>query len=222
MNPLLLVAAIAGTNAIEPVVVTATRTESPADQVLASVDIISGAELRRQPAADLGDMLRLRAGVEVARLGGPGQQTSLFLRGTESNHVLVLVDGVRINPGTIGSAAIQNIAPELVERVEIVKGPRSTLYGSDALGGVINVITRRGAASGASVQAGIGRYDNRSASLTAGIDGTRGDASLGVSWLDSDGFPTRSGDATDRGYDNLSLTAAARAELAGVELGMRA
>ena len=110
---------------IEPVVVTATRTANPLDRILASVDIIESAELRRQPAAELGDLLRMRAGIEVARLGGPGQQTSLFLRGTESNHVLVLVDGVRINPGTIGSAAIQNISPELIERVEIVKGPRS-------------------------------------------------------------------------------------------------
>ena len=208
--------------AIEPVVVTATRTETGTDQVLASVDVISGAELLRLPAADLGDMLRMRAGVEVARLGGPGQQTSLFLRGTESNHVLVLVDGVRINPGTIGSAAIQNIAPELIERVEIVKGPRSTLYGSDALGGVINVITRRGAAGGASIQAGAGSYDTRSASASAGIGGTHGDASLGVAWLDSEGFPTRNGDTTDRGYTNLSLTAAARTTLAGVELGLRA
>ncbi len=207
---------------IEPVVVTATRTESPVDKVLASVDIISGAELRRQPAADLGDLLRMRAGVEVARLGGPGQQTSLFLRGTDSNHVLVLVDGVRINPGTIGSAAIQNIAPELIERVEIVKGPRSTLYGSDALGGVINVITRHRTENGASVQAGVGSYDSRSASIDAGIGGARGDASLGASWVDSKGFPTRSGDATDRGYENLSLTAAARTDLGGVELGMRA
>jgi vitamin B12 transporter len=207
---------------IDPVVVTATRTESPLDRVLASVDIISGAELRRQPAADLGDLLRMRAGVEVARLGGPGQQTSLFLRGTDSNHVLVLVDGVRINPGTIGSAAIQNIAPELIERVEIVKGPRSTLYGSDALGGVINVITRHRTENGASVQAGVGSYDSRSASIDAGIGGARGDASLGASWVDSKGFPTRSGDATDRGYENLSLTAAARTDLSGVELGMRA
>jgi len=207
---------------IEPVVVTATRTEIPAERAIASVDIITGAELRRQPAADLGDLLRMRAGVEVARLGGPGQQTSLFLRGTESNHVLVLVDGVRINPGTIGSAAIQNFAPELIERVEIVKGPRSTLYGSDAIGGVINIITRRRTETGGSLQAGAGRYDSRSASLEGGIGGARGDASLGASWVDSDGFPTRSGDTTDRGYRNLSLTAAARTELAGVELGFRA
>ncbi|HEY5558841.1 MAG TPA: TonB-dependent receptor [Steroidobacteraceae bacterium] len=222
MNTLCLLAAIAGAHTIEPVVVTATRTEIPASQALASVELITGDELLRQPASDLGDALRLRAGIEVARLGGPGQQTSLFLRGTESNHVLVLVDGLRINPGTIGSAAIQNIAPELVERVEIVKGPRSTLYGSEALGGVINVITRRGAANGASVQAGFGRYDTRSASLTAGIGGARGDASFGFSWLDSDGFPTRSGDATDRGYENRSFTAAARADLGAVEFGLRA
>jgi hypothetical protein len=222
LNTFILLAAVAGAHPIEPVVVTATRTEIPASQALASVELITGDELLRLPASDLGDALRLRAGVEVARLGGPGQQTSLFLRGTESNHVLVLVDGLRINPGTIGSAAIQNIAPELVERIEIVKGPRSTLYGSEALGGVINVITRRGAANGASVQAGFGDYDTRSASLSAGLSGARGDASIGVSWLDSDGFPTRSGDETDRGYENRSLTAAARTDLGAVEFGFRA
>jgi vitamin B12 transporter len=141
---LILPPAAAAAQPLGPVIVTATRTELPVDRVLANVEVVAASELERQPAADLGDVLRMRAGVEVARLGGPGQQTSLFLRGTESNHVLVLVDGLRINPGTIGSAAIQNIAPELVERVEIVKGPRSALYGSDAVGGVINVITRRG------------------------------------------------------------------------------
>ena len=154
MYSLVFLAAAAGSAPLESVVVTATRVETPLREVLSSVEVIPGDELLRSPASDLGDALRLRSGVEVVRLGGPGQQTSLFLRGTDSNHTLVLVDGLRINPGTTGGAAIQNIAPELVERVEIVKGPRSTLYGSDALGGVINVITRRGASHGASVQAG--------------------------------------------------------------------
>jgi vitamin B12 transporter len=214
--------AVAGALPLGPVVVTATRTENPAEQVLANVDVIGGDELLRLPSSDLGDALRLRAGVEVARLGGPGQQTSVFLRGTDSNHVLVLVDGLRINPGTIGSAAIQNIAPDQVERVEIVKGPRSALYGSDAIGGVINVITRKGAANGASVQAGFGRYDTKSASLAAGAGDERADASIGLSWLDSAGFPTRAGDDTDRGYENLSLNGAARATVGSVELGLRA
>ncbi len=213
--------AVAGAQSLGPVVVTATRTETPVRDVLSSVELIHGEDLLRQPASDLGDALRLIQGVEVARLGGPGQQTSLFLRGTESNHVLVLVDGLRINPGTIGSASIQNIAPELVERVEIVKGPRSTLYGSDAIGGVINVITRRGADAGSSVQVGFGRYDTQSASVATGINGERGDASIGVSWLDSDGFPAAAGDATDRGHDNLSFTASGHAELGAAELGLR-
>ncbi|MGH8203064.1 MAG: TonB-dependent receptor plug domain-containing protein, partial [Steroidobacteraceae bacterium] len=139
MNTLAILIAAAGSHALEPVVVTATRTENPAGEVLASVDILAGEYLARQPAADLGDALRFVPGVEVARLGGAGQQTSLFVRGTDSNHVLVLMDGLRMNPGTIGTAAIQNVAPEFVERVEVVKGPRSTLYGSDAIGGVINV-----------------------------------------------------------------------------------
>jgi vitamin B12 transporter len=221
MNSLILLAAIAAGPAIEPVVVTATRIETPVRDVLASVELIRGEELLRQPASDLGDALRMIPGVEVVRLGGPGQQTSLFIRGTESNHVLVLMDGLRINP-SIGNAAIQNIAPELVERVEIVKGPRSTLYGSEALGGVINVITRRGAEDGSSVQAGFGQYDTRTASFSTGIDGERGDASFGGSWIDSDGFPAGSGETIDRGYENLSFTAAGRAELSSVELGFRA
>ncbi|HEY7753735.1 MAG TPA: TonB-dependent receptor [Steroidobacteraceae bacterium] len=216
-----LVPVLAGAGALGPVVVTATRSESPADRVIANVEVIEAAELERQPAADLGDVLRTRAGIEVARLGGAGQQTSLFLRGTDSNHVLVLVDGLRINPGTIGSAAIQNIAPELVERVEVVKGPRSALYGSDAVGGVINVITRRGHDAGLRAQAGFGDYGTRSASLAGGFGGPERDFSFGTTWLDSDGFPTRTGDTTDRGYEHLSLTAAARAQLGGVELGLR-
>jgi vitamin B12 transporter len=207
---------------MEPVVVTATRTALPLAEASPSVDVITREELERLPAADIADALRMRAGIEIARTGGPGQQTSLFLRGTESNHVLVLVDGVRINPGTIGSAALQNLTPAMVERIEVVKGPRSTLYGSDAIGGVVNVITRRGAASGFSAEVGGGSYDTRSAGLSAGWAGERADAQLSASWLDSAGFPTREGDTTDRGYRNLSVNGSTRAEVGRFELGARA
>jgi vitamin B12 transporter len=221
MYALVLLAAAAGSPALEPVIVTATRTEIPAAEVLASVDIIRSDELIRQPAADLGDALRFVPGVEVARLGGAGQQTSLFLRGTESNHVLVLMDGLRINPGTIGTAAIQNIAPEFVERVEVVKGPRSTLYGSDAIGGVINVITRDADDSGG-VQAGFGSFDTTSASFSAGASGERIQASIAGSWIDSGGFPTRAGDTVDRGFEDTSFTASVHAGAGPVTLGLRA
>jgi vitamin B12 transporter len=221
MNALILFAAATGSAALEPVVVTATRTETPASEVLASVEVLAGADLGRQPAADLGDALRFLPGVEVARLGGAGQQTSLFLRGTESNHVLVLVDGLRINPGTIGTAAIQNFAPEFVERVEVVKGPRSTLYGSDAIGGVINVVTRK-APGGGSVQAGYGSFATSSASLSAGFGGEEAGGSVAASWIESAGFPTTAGDTVDRGYENTSVAASVHAPAGPVELGLRA
>ncbi len=223
MNALIFLAAAAGSPALEPVIVTATRTEVPAADTLASVDIITGSNLQMRPAADLGDALRFVPGVEVARLGGPGQQTSLFLRGTESNHVLVLIDGLRMNPGTIGTAAIQNVAPEFVERVEVVKGPRSTLYGSDAIGGVINIITRRGADAGRQRAGGLRRLrHDDSASFSAGIGDERAEASIAASWLDSAGFPTRIGDDTDRGYENTSFNAYARAGAGPVELSLSA
>ena len=209
-------------DAMEPVVVTATRTSVPLQETLGSVEVVSREELDRLPAADIADVLRLRTGVEIARTGGPGQQTSLFLRGTESNHVLVLVDGVRINPGTIGSAAVQNLAPGMIERIEVVKGPRSTLYGSDAIGGVINVITRRGAAAGLSAEVGGGAWDTRSAGVSAGWSGPRADASIAAYWLDSAGFPTRVGDAVDRGYRNLTVNGAVRTTVGDWELGARA
>jgi vitamin B12 transporter len=221
MYALVLFAAAAGSEPLEPVVVTATRTEIPLRDTLASVELIAGDDLIMRPAADLGDALRFVPGVEVTRLGGPGQQTSVFVRGTESNHVLVLMDGLRINPGTIGTAATQNIAPEFVERVEVVKGPRSTLYGSDAIGGVINIITRD-AEDGSSVQAGYGSYDTASASFRAGYAGDNAGLSIGGAWQDSEGFPTRSDDASDRGFENTSFTASASTGAGPVKLGLRA
>jgi vitamin B12 transporter len=221
MLPFVLLAAVAASPALEPVIVTATRTETPAKDVLASVDVIGANALLRQPAADLGDVLRFVPGVEITRLGGAGQQTSIFLRGTESNHVLVLMDGLRLNPGTIGTAAIQNIAPEFVERVEVVKGPRSTLYGSDAIGGVVNVITRR-PEDGVRVQAGYGSFDTKTASLSAGFAGERAGLEFAAAREDSAGFPTRIGSTRDRGYENTSFTAAAHADAGPMTLGFRA
>lgn len=123
-------------------VVTASRTTQAVDETLASVQIISQEQLAQYPSKDLGEILRFTTGIDVARLGGFGGQTSIFTRSTNSNHTLVLIDGVRINPSTSGQANIQNLTLNDVERVEIVKGAMSSLYGSDAIGGVINIITK--------------------------------------------------------------------------------
>ncbi len=203
------------------VVVTATRVPTPIEEVLASVIVIDRDAIERSAAGDVTELLRFHAGLDVSRNGGPGQTTAVFIRGAESNHTLVLVDGVRINPGTIGLAALQNIPPSMVERIEIVKGPRSALYGTDAIGGVINVITRRGARDGWAAEVGYGAYDTRQASLNGGLATERVEFDLGVSWLDSAGFPTRTLDDTDRGYDNLSASAQLRADLGAAEVALR-
>jgi vitamin B12 transporter len=109
---------------------------------LASVQVISQAQLAQHPSQDLGEILRFNTGITVARLGGFGGQTSIFTRGTESNHTLVLIDGVRINSATSSQANIQHLTLSDIERIEIVKGAMSSLYGSDAIGGVINIITK--------------------------------------------------------------------------------
>ena len=126
----------------DTIVVTATRTEIRLDDAIVPMLVITRDDIELSLATDLAELLRFEAGIDIGRNGGPGQASSLFLRGTESNHTLVLIDGVRMNPGTIGGAAIQHIAPELIERIEIVKGARSALFGTDAIGGVINIITR--------------------------------------------------------------------------------
>jgi vitamin B12 transporter len=204
------------------VIVTATRVPTPADEVLAPVVVIDRATIERSNAGDAAELLRFHAGLDIASNGGPGQPTAMFIRGAESNQALVLVDGVRINPGTIGLPGLQNIRPDMIERIEVVKGPRSALWGSDAIGGVVNVVTRRGAQDGWITEAGYGAYDTKRASANGGFDlGQSAALDVGVSWMDSDGFPTRTTDDIDRGYENLSANVALRADVGAAELTVR-
>jgi vitamin B12 transporter len=192
-------------------VITATRTPTALADIAIPVIVIDRDAIEQSGASDLSGLVAGRAGVEAARAGGPGQPASLFLRGSDSNHTAVLVDGVRINPGTIGGADVQNILPESIERIEIVEGPRSALYGSDAIGGVINVITRAGAARGASVLLADGRYNTRSAAFDGGADlGPAASIGGDIAWLKSDGFPPVVGANAPGNYENRSGNAQLR------------
>lgn len=202
----LLLQPLAAAAVDETIVVTATRTPLAIDDALAPVVVIDADDLRRTAGFDILEAIRFHAGIDIGRNGGPGQTASLFIRGGNSNHTLVLVDGVRMNPGTLGAAALQNVAPGDIERIEIVKGPRSTLYGSEAIGGVVNVITRRaGAPFEAQVEAGAGRWNTRD--ISAALRGTDDAFYAGVhaARTETDGFPTRRQSAIDRGYDNTTL-----------------
>ena len=190
---------------LQQLVVTATRSEQALERTLAPILVIDREEIELSEALDVADLLRFHAGLEIARNGGPGQATSVFVRGTDSNQVLVLVDGIKINPGTIGGAPFQNIRPEMIQRIEVVKGPRSSLYGSDAIGGVINIITRTADDTQFSAGAGGGRYNSWDASASFSASGKRGGVRAMFSRFDTDGFPTRTNSNIERGYDNDTI-----------------
>jgi vitamin B12 transporter len=151
------------------VVVTGTRTAVTADQSLAAVEIIDRAQIERSQAHSLQELLRGRAGIDLANQGGRGKVSTLFLRGTESDHTLFLIDGVRVGSATSGLTALQDLPLELIERIEIVRGPRSSLYGSEAIGGVIQVFTR-GAREGTHVRAHAGAGSHGLRETGAGVD----------------------------------------------------
>jgi len=221
---MLCVALPAHANDISPsdtIIVTATRTEIPLEQATVPVRVITRDDIELSLATDLAELLRFEAGIDIGRNGGPGQATSLFLRGTESNHVLVLIDGVRMNPGTIGGAAVQHISPEIIDRVEIVNGARSALYGTDAIGGVINIITRRAEETSVEAGAGAGSFDSRSAFLSAGTRGSKNQFGMTVDWQDSAGYPPRVESDIDRGHDNLSLNVYAARDIGRGEVSLR-
>ncbi|MDH3979397.1 MAG: TonB-dependent receptor [Gammaproteobacteria bacterium] len=191
-----------------PIVVTASRVAQTADETLSFVTVITREEIERSGAHDIADILRFHAGLDIGRNGGPGQQTSLFLRGTDSNHTLILLDGVRINPGTIGGAPLQIINPEMIDRIEIVRGPNSTLYGSDAIGGVIQIFTRR-AEKDHAVSATLGHGADSAKEAGVSLSHSSGIYSFGIdaNYQETDGFPARTASGIDRGHDNASANA---------------
>jgi vitamin B12 transporter len=195
------------TAAKDNLVVTATRTPLPAHRVIAPVDIIDAETIERSMATELSELLRFQSGLDIVRVGGPGQQISVFTRGTNSNHTLVLIDGVRINTGSLGLSAVQNITPKMIERVEIVKSPRTTLYGENAIGGVINVITVKPDGPGLGVFAGAGQDNMQKYGLSGSM--TAGGFSIGghAQSLRTDGYPIVEGTTFDSGWENTTIDA---------------
>ena len=128
----------------EEVVVSATKTPVPVSHVTSAVDVITAQDMKKQNIRHVADALRLAQGLAVFSSGGPGTEVNARIRGANSSQTLVLIDGAIMNSGTLGSYDFANLTTDNIERVEILRGAQSMLWGSDAMGGVINIVTKRG------------------------------------------------------------------------------
>ncbi len=201
--------------AAEPVIVTATRTAQTADETLAPVTVITREDIERSPAQDLRELLVGTPGFDASSNGAYGKTTAFFMRGTNSDHVLTLVDGIKLYSATLGATAFQFIPLDQIERIEIVRGPRAALYGSEAIGGVIQIFTRKGGDK-TTGDVGVGGGSDSSAELNAGFSGTKGDTrfSLRGGAFQTDGIDVTQGNQLDDdGYDNASVTASVQHEI---------
>lgn len=178
---------VAAAAAQDTVVVTASRIAESLDDTLSSVTVIERADIERLQARTLDELLAGVEGFALTRQGGVGQPTSVFLRGGESDHVLWLVDGVRIGSVTTGIPVVQDLPIDTIERIEIVRGPRSSLYGADAMGGVVQIFTRRGSAAPASLRVSGGSHGTTQLAFAGGLGDASGWLDLQASHLRTDG-----------------------------------
>lgn len=174
---------------LSPVVVTATRTETPVAETAASITVVTAEEIEQQQAETVAEVLRSVPGLDFAQNGSRGTTTSVFTRGAESDQTLVLIDGVEVNSVTLGAFDFSNLTTENIDRIEVLRGGGSTLYGSQAVGGVINIITKRGEGTptvSVSAEGGNGDTHREVLSFSGGhgIVGFSG----AVASIDTDGF----------------------------------
>lgn len=164
----------------DPIVVTATRIPTRYNQLISDVTVVDQEQIRDYgPQAPISDILANESGITVRSSGGMGTDTSVRLRGTASNQTILLVDGLRINSATTGDAPWAYIPMQQIGKMEIVRGPTSSSYGSDAIGGVIQLFTRKGQGpTKFYADAGYGTYNTTTE--TAGVEGSTGDFSYSV------------------------------------------
>ena len=191
---------------LETITVTANRFATSVDDSLATQVVITRADIERIQPKSVLDMLSTVSGLDISTNGGRGQTSSVYMRGANAGHTLVLLNGVRISSASLGSTNIQNIAPELVERIEIVKGPRAALWGSDAIGGVIQIFTRKLESGEHFVSANFGSEGYQMVNAGVGIKHGDGFTSISLNHEESDGFDVKDDTETDDdGYSYNSL-----------------
>lgn len=199
---------------MELTIVTPTRMPQPLDKTIPDTTVLNEQDIQQSGAPDVPTLLRSLAGVEVVQTGGLGTVSSTFMRGTNSDHVLVLLDGVRINSATTGTTALEHIMLDSIERIEVVRGNVSSLYGSAAIGGVIQLFTKRGHGAPAfNASAGVGSHGTQrlAAGFSGSVDANSFSVNIGkvktdgVSAINTQIAPTANPDKD--GYDNTTFDA---------------
>lgn len=214
--PLLLSAQVSfAETPLDNIVVTANRVAKTVNETLVPVTIISRADIEKYQANDIIEVLRHVPGLNITNSGGAGKASSIFIRGTNSGHVLVLIDGVKHGSATLGTTAFEHLPLDQIERIEIVRGSRSSLYGSEAIGGVIQLFTRKGGQGfKPSFTIGMGSHDTKKANVNFAGGNLTTWYNLGLSTIRTEGIDacnsTTAGCFADEpdndGYDRKSIS----------------
>jgi len=195
---------------MENIVVTANRTQQEQFLSLSATKVITKEDIVAFQPQNVTDLLDKVAGISVVNQGGAGQQSSVSMRGTNSGHTLVLVDGVRIGSATLGATSFSSISVALIERIEVVKGPRAALWGSDAIGGVIQIFTKQHESGEGVVSVGLGSNGLWKTDASIGLGDEKNSLTMTLSAEQSDGFTAtkvdgNAYDVDEDGYERLSF-----------------
>jgi vitamin B12 transporter len=217
------ISARADDSGVDTVVVTATRTPQPVERTGESVSVITGSELQNQQIVALTDALSETPGLTVNRTGEIGQPTSISIRGAETGQTLVLIDGIRINDpsATDEGAVLSDVLVNNIDRVEILRGPQSTLYGSDAIGGVVNIITKHGGDTPFALDASAegGSFDTYHMNAAANGSTDLVDYGAALNFYHTNGISvadSRNGNPETDGYTNFGASENTRVHLSNI------
>ncbi|MEO1928822.1 MAG: TonB-dependent receptor [Gammaproteobacteria bacterium] len=189
---------------IENLIITAAKSQQLPNEIIVPIIVIDQSDIELSGVNNIAELLSFVNGINISINGGPGQLTSIFVQGSNSNQVLILVDGIAINDSATGIAAIQNIHPDMVERIEIVKSPRASLYGSNAVGGVINIFTKRDL-DRTTLGFKYGSDKTQIINISTGSKTTHGKLGLHFNDYDTDGFPSQEASNINSKHNNRSI-----------------
>lgn len=193
---------------METMVITANRTPQNLSSVLNSVEILTREDISASPAQSVAEILNSVNGIQLSQSGGAGQAASVFSRGTDSGHTLVIIDGQRVSSATLGQVPFAELSLDQIERIEVIKGPRAALWGSDAIGGVIQIFTRQLNAGELTARASLGNDGQQQSNLSTAFAHGNGSTTVTLAAKSADGYDVlETAESDDDGYsrENISI-----------------